>query len=282
MYDGVTPTKFGQYAVAEPFRADRLHLHDGSALREVDYASPIPILDQEDLIEQGINTATLVPGARKVDALGSCTCNSGTAHLAERATAGISDSAGKAAALDKIGLSLHDGTQDEEYAIVLYHDVTDQTGQPSQEWPPTDCGSTGLYVMTELQKRGLIAGHKSASGITNVVSLLQGGSVMIGGPFFNAWMETDANGFVDGDGSMSALQDAINSGVAGGHETLLVALERLVLSETDAIEPPESWFRVRNSWSTAYGSDGDYRIHLSTLNWLGSNFDYKQAVVKAA
>lgn len=274
LFDGTTPTKFGRYAVAEPMRLDRMHLHRGETLREVDHESPLPVLDQEDLIEQGIDTSTLIPGALRVDALGSCTCNAGTASLAERYTA-----VRGADSLATIGLSATDAVADEEYAIRLYHAVTWQTGDPAQEWPPSDCGSTGLYVCTELEKQGLTAGHKTAHGIHNLVSLLQGGTVIMGAPWFNSWMEPDLQGFVDGDGSVDALEQAIASGVAGGHETCITAVEKLVVDEPGRIDARGSHVRVRNSWSRSFGDAGSYRVHLSTLEMLGQHADYKHLVV---
>lgn len=275
LYSGTTPTKFGRYQVAEPPQFARLHWHRGEELHEVDHESPLPVLDQEDLLAQGIDTSELIPGAARVDALGSCTCNAGTASLAERyaAVRGVESLAG-------IGLSTTDAKAGEEYAIRLYHAVTGQTGNPATEWPPTDCGSTGLYVATELEKQGLTAGHKSAHGVHNVVSLLQTGSVIVGLPWFNAWMEPDPHGFVDADGTPEALQAAIASGVAGGHETCITAVERLTRNALDRIEPGKSHVRVRNSWSSAFGDHGSYRIHLSTLDMLGQYADYKQFVVE--
>ncbi len=175
-----------------------------------------------------------------------------------------------------------DPVADEEFAIVLYHQVTGQTGDPAQEWPPTDCGSTGLYVCAELEKQGLIAGHKTAAGIRNVVSLLQAGTVILGAPWFNAWMEPDASGFVDGAGSVEDLERAIASGVAGGHETCVTAVERLTLNRLGGIDAARSHLRIRNSWSTAFGDHGSYRIHLSTLALLGHYADFKQFVLEEA
>ncbi|MGW3195206.1 hypothetical protein ACWDBD_11595 [Streptomyces sp. NPDC001118] len=277
LFEGCTPTKFGRYAVASPMRLDRMHLHRGEQLREVDHEPPIPVLDQEDLMEQGINTAALIPGALRVDALGSCACNAAVASLAERyATVRGTDS------LPDIGLSATDAVADEEYAILLYHQVTWQTGNPASEWPPTDCGSNGLYVATELETQGLIAGHKTAHGIHNVVSLLQAGTVIAGAPWFNAWMEPDAAGFVDGNGTADDLRWAIASGVAGGHETCVTAVERLVLTAVDTIDAGKSHVRIRNSWSRAFGDGGSFRIHLSTLEMLGQYADFKQLVVREA
>src|SRR6516165_10059679 len=84
MYAGATKTKFGQVSVPEPLRMDLLVVHDGGPLKEVMHDIPIPVLDQEDLHAQGIDVTKLVSGAADADALGSCTCNAGTSHIAER------------------------------------------------------------------------------------------------------------------------------------------------------------------------------------------------------
>jgi hypothetical protein len=261
---------FGRYAVAEPFRAEAIHFHQGGPLREVDHEPPVPVLDQEDLEAQGIDTSALIPGAQRLDALGSCTANASTVSIAERWKA--------AKGSLPPGIS-GDATNDEEWAIRFYHACTWQTGDPSQEWPPADCGSTGLYCCTEAERQKLATGYKTASGITNVASLLQAGTVIIGAPWFYKWMQPDSGGFVDGDGSLESLESAIESGVAGGHETCIAALEKLALTGTGAIDERNSHFRVRNSWSASFGDHGSYRIHLSTLAMLGSNADYKQFTV---
>lgn len=270
-YDGPTPTKFGQYAVAEPLRFDRMHVFRGQTqLKTVDHEPPVPVLDQEDLIAQGIDTSQLVPGAKKVDALGSCVPNGSTASLAERwqAVRGTLPP----------GLSMSP-VSDEEWAILLYHSITDQTGDPAQEWPPSDCGSTGLYACTELEKQGLIASHQSATDIHSVVSLLQGGTVITGGPWFNSWMQPDSKGFVDGDGSVEALLEAIRSGVAGGHERCITAVEHLEFNALGMIDADKSVVRERNSWSSSWADNGSHYLHLSTYQLLGRYMDYKALIV---
>ena len=280
MYEGATRTKFGQYAVAEPMRLDLLHLQDAGPLKEVDYTIPIPVLDQEDLHAQGIDVTKLVPGAQDADALGSCTCNSGTAHLAERSAAAGKDLAGLklTGGTGTIALSGTDAVADEQFAILLYHLVTDQTGVPSQEWPPTDCGSNGLYVCQQLISLGFASSYRSAPTVTAALSLLQSGTVMMGGPWFNAWMTPDANGFVDGDGSRAALQQAISSGVAGGHETLLHGIPQVAQAAGGTVDLANTVLRVRNSWSAKFALGGDYLIHASTLDLLGRHFDFKSII----
>lgn len=283
-YSGATPTKFGRYHVAEPLRAATLHLYDGlTPLREVDHEPPVPVLDQEDLHAQGISVSGLVAGARDADALGSCTCNAGTVSLAECVTRVHGKQALARlvlpAATGQVEVSAADPVATEKFAIVAYHDVTDQTGDPAQEWPPTDCGSTGLYVCGYFQRAGLSKGHRTASGSQHIASLLQRGTVIQGTPFFYAWMEPDSSGFVDGDGSLDAFQSAVNSGVAGGHETCLTALEKVTVTATGRLEPQQSVVRVRNSWSASFGDNGSFRMHMSTLDFLAQYADWKQFIV---
>ncbi len=281
MYAGTTSTKFGQFAVAEPLRFDLLAFHDDTPLKEVEHDIPIPVLDQEDLHQQGIDVTKLVPGAADTDALGSCTCNTGTAHIAERWAAAGKDLGGLklTGGTGAITMSATDGTADEEFAILLYHLVTDQTGVPSQEWPPTDCGSNGLYVCQELIAQGFAVSYKSASNVTADIALLQTGSVMQGGPWFNSWMKPDSNGFVDGDGSYEAMRAAVNSGVAGGHETLQHGIPQLALAGDGSVDLAHTVIKVRNSWSTQFGLNGDYLLHASTLNYLLKYYDFKAVVL---
>ncbi len=267
-YPGLTDTKFGRYQVAEPLHPETFTVYRGEALHTVDHEPPIPVLDQEDLLAQNIHTSTLISGARDVDALGSCTGNAGTASLAERygkAVIPLSPFAGQAL--------------DEVFAIELYHNTTDQTGNPAQEWPPVDCGSSGYDICTELQRQKLITSHKTAWRIHGLALLLQSGSVIMGSPWFNSWMSPDASGFVDGDGSVGVLDAAIASGIAGGHETCITAIELLTINDLGLIDPDKTTVRVRNSWSSTWGDHGSYRLHLSTLQMLTGHVDYKQFVL---
>jgi len=276
-YSGTTATKFGRIQSPPPMQLHRLHVAaEPAALREVSHALALPTLDQEDFGAQGIDVTKLVPGAQPTDALGSCTCEAGTAHIAERWTAAGKDLDG----LDLFGITLSatDSKADQEAAILLYHAVTDQTGDPSSEWPPTDCGSSGYYVCTELERLKLASTYKTGSGVLGALSLLQSGTVMQGFPWLNAWMSTDADGFIDGDGSYDAFMAALESGVAGGHETLEVGIPQLAVSGAQ-VDLQNTVIECLNSWSTAFGINGRYRVHASTLNYLGSYADFKQAVI---
>lgn len=272
LYAGTTPTKFGQFRVSEPFHFDRMHLHEeGTQLREVSWDIPIPVLDQEDLLEQGILVSTLIKGATNVDALGSCTANASMASLAERLTADDKD-------ITEAGLS-GDAVADEKRAIIFYHDDTTQTGDPAQEYPPTDCGSTGLYCCRELIREKLISDYKTGAGAAALLSMLQTGSVIEGTPWFNSWMKPDSDGFVDGDGSFAAVAEAVESGVAGGHETCVHAIMQLAQDSRGVLDLKKTVVKVRNSWSAAFALDGDFLLHASTLQMLSQFVDYKQFVI---
>lgn len=273
MYAGITPTKFGRYHVAEPFRAELQHLYRDTPLKTAEWEIPFGPLDQEDLIAQGIDTSLLIAGAQKTDALGSCTANATMASLGERYA-----KVDGVLSLALIGLGT-DAVANETRAILFYHACTDQTGDPAQEWPPADCGSSGLYCCRELIRQHLIGSYRTGTGGLTLASMLQAGSVIMGSPWFNSWMEPDSSGFVDGDGSMEALQTAMSSGVAGGHETCIYQLPRLVLNAAGTVDLRASWVQVRNSWSKSWGLSGDYRVHLSTLDWLSQQIDFKQFIL---
>jgi hypothetical protein len=266
-------TKFGRYQVAEsPMALLDTHIHDGATLlKEVDWEPKNAVLDQEDLLKQGIRVSQFIPGATDVDALGSCTANANTSALAN-----LLDEADY---LKYANASSYDDTVNlEKFAISFYHGCTDQTGDTGQEWPPTDCGSSGPYVVQWNIHNGYCGGAKIASGADNIVSLMQSGGLLVGQPFLNAWMQPDSNGFVDGNGSLSTLKAQIREGVAGGHETYVSAIEKLALHPTGHVDPSKTVLRVRNSWTKSWGDNGSYLIHLSTYIAFGANCDFRQLV----
>ena len=268
-------SKFGRYQVPDPPSAlMSLHFHhheNAAALREVDHEPQVAVLDQEDLIKQGIDVAALIAGAPQgVDELGSCTANANVAHASSILPQAVWQTFTGARSYDDV-------VGAEQGAIRFYHACTDQTGNPAQEWPPTDCGSSGPFVYSEMVALGLVKAQKIAHGADNLVSLLQSGSVLIGQPFLNAWMTPGADAMIDGNGSVSTLEDQIRQGVAGGHETVISAVEKLVLLRTGHVDATKTIIRLRNSWTKGWGDHGSYRAHLSTFAvYLGSQCDFRQ------
>lgn len=273
-------TSYGRIQVPEtPEALCSLHVRDfATPLKAVAHPPKVGVLDQEDLIAQGIDTSVLVPGAQKVDALGSCTANATTAKLSSFLTeeewiAFIRNMGGWVTpAADAI---YTDVVAAEMAAIGFYHRCTDQTGQPDQEWPPTDCGSSGPYIVELLQSLGLCSGASIASGADNIVSLLQQGSLLMGSPFLNVWEEPGPAGMIDGNGSAATLQSQLAQGVAGAHETLMYAIEKLALLPTGHVDAANTILLHRNSWDNSWGDGGDFRSHLSTWVALGGQVDLR-------
>ncbi len=213
----------------------------------------------------------LVPGAADVDALGDCTANATTSALSNLLPQ------------DKFFsvtgcTSYQDTVAAEQFAIVFYHSCTDLTGTPAQEWPPNDVGSSGPYIVQELQKQGLVTTDQIASGATNIVSLMQKGGLLAGIPFLNAWEAPGPDGFVDGDGSAAPLQQQKAQGVAGGHEIFLSAIEKVALLDSNNVDPTNTVVRFRNSWGPGWADNGSARFHLSTLVSFGSSADFRLLV----
>src|ERR1039458_5687468 len=274
---------YGRNHVPEPTRSlARMHFDVGARkLTTASHEPLIGVLDQSDLVAQNIRTSSFIPGCKTdADGLGSCTANSTMAALSRvlssQAFFGLPATMGYSSALPAI-TGVDDVAGIERYAIGFYHADTDQTGDLTTEWPPTDCGSSGADVVTELEHLGVIASDRVA-GVGNLVSLLQADGVMMGSPFFNSWEQPDIHGFIDNNGSVEALQRAIASGLAGGHETYISAVEQIALTETGLVIPNKTVLRVRNSWSATWGDHGSFRVHLSTLVNLGSACDYRQLV----
>jgi hypothetical protein len=249
----------------------RVHLHAGADLHEVDHEPKVGVLDQEDLFAQGIYVSRFIPGAKDVDALGSCTANATMSAVSNVLPEDEFLSFATASAYDDV-------VNVEEGAITFYSKCTAQTATPQTEYPPTDCGSSGPYIVQELQRLDLVKTDTIAHGPTNLISLMQADGVLMGSPWLNAW-ETPVHGVIDGDGSTAVLERQLRQGIAGGHETYLSAIEKLTLTETGRVVPEETILRGRNSWSASWGTGGSYYVHLSTLVSIGSACDFRQLVV---
>ena len=192
--------------------------------------------------------------------LGSCTGNAGTYHLAQLYGADLS-----AIKLNGLSLTNYDAVADEKFAVELYSEATTLDGFPGT-YPPDDNGSSGLGICRALKAKGLVKGYQWAVTLQGLATMLQKRGCIIGTPWYHAWFQPDVQGFVD-SGNWKA------SGIAGGHEIYIEALE----AWNDA-QPTLSVIRFRNSWGEGWGDKGAGRMRLATYAALKQQIDVKQYV----
>ena len=248
--------RLGRHQVLDARSLNWLHEHDGQPLKPTAHAPRTPVLDQEDLLKQGIYVSKVVAGAEDVDALGSCTGNAGTAAVSVLLDVHF------AAA---VGLDYSSAVASEEWAIGLYAQATG-LDQASGTFPPDDSGSSGLGIAKALKQRGIVGSYTHATTATAIASLLQRGPVLLGVPWFQSWFDPDASGFIDHGGWES-------SGVAGGHEICVYGLEQVTCDHAGRVEPESTVIRFRNSWGGSWGDGGDGLMTLTTYQRLRRSID---------
>ncbi|MFI1161353.1 hypothetical protein [Streptomyces sioyaensis] len=251
----------GRHRVLDPRSLAYRRPYTGETIRTVEWAPRVPVLDQQDLLKQGIHTSQMFDGVQDIDALGSCTANAATACLSVLLT---HDACAKA------GLDTTNAAAAEKWAIGLYADATRADQWLDYTWPSDDCGSSGLGVAKALRRRGLIDQYGHAKTAEELCMLLQTGPVLMGVPWHTAWFEPT---------SSTALLDEIpnweKSPVAGGHEVLITALESVAEVEGD-FSYEHTVIRCRNSWTAGWGDQGSFRLSLAVYQRLRSEIDLIQ------
>jgi hypothetical protein len=251
----------GRHMVLDPRSLAYRRPYAGDPLHTVEWAPKVPVLNQQDLIAQDIHTSSMFDGLTDVDALGSCTANAATSVLSVLLDADTCHDA---------GLDTTDAAAAERFAIGLYADATTCDEWLDYQWPADDCGSSGLGVSKALKERGLIDQYGHATTAEELCRDLQAGPVLAGVPWFNAWFEPTSTALLDD------ITGWESSGVAGGHEVAVIAIEDLSTDRNGNLDYTRTILRIRNSWSSSWGDQGCFRMSLRVYQELRQAIDFVQ------
>ncbi|MFB7738231.1 hypothetical protein ACFC08_28360 [Streptomyces sp. NPDC056112] len=282
----------GRHLVRDPRSLAYRRRYSGERILPTEWAPKIPVLDQRNLLAQGIRTSELIQRAADIedvegpedaeveesaegpepvedvegpeamedaDALASCTGNAATALISILHTADD---------LADAGLDVTDPAAAETWAIGLYADATQHDQWLEYTWPNQDCGSSGLSVAKALRARGLIDQYGHATTAEELCRDLQNGPVLMGLPWHDAWFEP---------GGQSALLDDIpdwqESPIVGGHEVCITALEHVMYDTTSGLDYQRTILRARSSWSASWADAGEFRFSLAIYQALRDQID---------
>lgn len=260
--------KLGRHLVLDPRSLAYTRAYAGEPIKTAEWAPKVPVLDQEDLLAQGIHTSQMFQGVDDADALGSCTGNSGTELVSV-----LHD----AAALLQAGLDVTDPVAAEKWAIGLYSDATRRDEWHDAAYPSQDCGSSGLGIAKALKARHLIDQYRHATTALELARDLGKGPFLMGTAWYKAWFEPVTR---------SALLDDIpnweKSPIAGGHEICVTALEDVVFDSTGSLDYARTIIRLRNHWTRSWGDDGEFRMSLALYQKVRKQVDLIQPHLRAA
>ncbi|MFF7476690.1 hypothetical protein [Streptomyces sp. NPDC008092] len=260
--------KLGRHLVLDPRTLAYQRPYAGEPLKPAEWEPTVPVLDQEDLLAQGIRTSEMFQGVEDVDALGSCTGNSGTELISA-----LHD----AKTLADAGLDITDPVAAEKWAIGLYSDASHRDQWMDQNWPTTDCGSSGLGVAKALRSRGLIDQYGTATSALELCRDLQHGGLLAGMPWFKAWFEP-----VGSSALLDDIPDWEKSPIAGGHELYVSALEQVRQTAAGRIDYKRTIIRLRNHWTRSWGDNGSFRMSLAIYQKLRKQIDLLQPRLDAS
>lgn len=262
-YDVRPDLGLGRHMVLDERTLAYRRRYTGDPLHPIEWAPKVPVLNQQQLIAQGIHTSRLFDGVDDVDALGSCTANAATALVSVLHTADT---------LAQYGLNTADPVAAEMWAIGLYADATTKDQWHDNQWPAIDCGSSGLGVAKALKDHGLIDQYGTATTAEELCQLLQTGPVLMGLPWHDAFFTPP-----EGEALLDEIPNWQASPVVGGHEVCITALETVALDETNGgLFYDHTVLRVQNSWSSSWGDAGSFRMSLALYQALRSEIDLVQ------
>lgn len=177
--------------------------------------------------------------------LGSCTGNAAAQWLNT-----IAAKRNRQTGVINYMLSAHKGTSymTEEDAVALYSTATKLDEDATQSYPPVDCGSSGLGIAKALLKYGFIAQYRHTFSFSDFQAAVEQQPVIVGTNWYDSMFEPD---------DRNVIQISTNAQNQGGHEYLIRGI---------------SWktkrFRIRNSWGTLWGLQGDAYIPFGDMERL--------------
>ncbi|MCX4885853.1 hypothetical protein [Streptomyces sp. NBC_00847] len=254
--------RLGRHLVLDPRSLAYRRPYTGQPLKPAEWEPAVPVLDQQDLLAQGIRTSEMFQGTDDVEALGSCTGNAGTELVSV-----LHD----AKTLKSAGLDVTDSVGAEKWAIGLYSDASHRDQWLDQTWPNIDCGSSGLGVAKALRSRGLIDQYGHATTGLEFCRDLQHGGLLAGMPWHQAWFEP-----VGASALLDDIPDWDKSPIAGGHELCVTALEKVRTTATGRLDHKNTIIRLRNHWTRSWGDNGSFRMSLDIYRRLRKQIDLIQ------
>lgn len=177
--------------------------------------------------------------------LGSCTGNAASQWLNT-----IAAKRNRQAGVLNYMLSAHKGVayMNENDAIALYSTATKLDEDATEQYPPVDCGSSGLGIAKALLKYGFITQYRHSFSFSDFQAAVEQQPVIVGTNWYDSMFEPD---------SRDVIQISSNAQNQGGHEYLIRGI---------------SWktkrFRIRNSWSSKWGLQGDAWIPFGDMERL--------------
>ncbi|WP_329131564.1 hypothetical protein OG552_10535 [Streptomyces sp. NBC_01476] len=253
--------RFGRHQVLDARTLAYRRSYSGEPIKPADHEPNLPVLDQEDLIDQGIRTSELFPGLDDLPALGSCGGNSGTEVAAALLTP---------VEATAVGLDVTDAVAAEKYAIGVYSDATKRDEWHDVQFPSDDCGTSGLAIAKVLRSRGICDQYGTATTAEEFARDMGHGTCLFGMPWYQAWFEPTSSALLD---DVTGWE---NSPIDGGHLVTATALEKVTFTKTGDLDPKRTIVRLRNHWTTSWGDGGSFRLSLDLYQQISDQVDIIQ------